>query len=87
MENLSVHETARVSGGGVSFGEAIAMGSFAGGTGAAVSGASMLAIGSATIAGGLIVGAGYAGYSLGNAFNLGSYGTKLGITLYDVFDE
>lgn len=83
MENLQSSEYVKVSGGYISFGESIALGSFAGGAGAAAAGAGITAIAGASVGGGLIVGAGFAGYAFGNAIGLNRFGARLGSRLYD----
>lgn len=84
MDILNTSEVRDVTGGSVSFGEAVAMDGFAGGAGAALAGAGIGVVGSASVAGGLLVGVCYAGYSFGSAIRLGGLGSRLGGWLYDV---
>ena len=83
MEILNTLEVQKVTGGAISFGEAVAMGGFSGGAGAAAAGAGIGVVASATVAGSLLVGAGYAGYSFGTAIGLGGLGRRMGSWIYD----
>ncbi|PRO73120.1 hypothetical protein C6Y40_13115 [Alteromonas alba] len=89
MRDLTLDELKTVSGGedNISFGDAVGMGSFAGGAGAAAAGAELAVVGSAALAGGLIVGSGYAGYEFGNWIGADDFGSWLGGEIYDWFNS
>jgi hypothetical protein len=85
MKELNNMDIEKISG-GVSFTEGVSLGGFAGGLGAAAAGASIAVVGSAAVAGGLIVGAGLGGYYFGRSIGLDKVGRYIGGRIYKRFN-